>query len=45
MAQTESPNGGPARAGVLDLLSLGASLGVERLKGSKADPAGAGRRT
>jgi cytochrome P450 len=41
---TESRGGPPARAGVLDLLSLGATLGVERLKGKKSDPAAAGRR-
>jgi len=34
----------PVRAGVFDLLSLGAKLGVERLRGKKADPAAAGRR-
>jgi cytochrome P450 len=46
MSTGTQPRGGgaPARAGVLDLLSLGATLGVERLKGKKSDPAAAGRR-
>lgn len=42
---TESRGGSaPARAGVLDMLSLGASLGAELLKGKKSDPAAAHRR-
>jgi cytochrome P450 len=34
----------PARAGVFDMLSLGASLGAELLKGKRSDPAAAHRR-
>jgi len=42
---TESRSGGtPARAGVFDMLSLGASLGAELLKGKRSDPAAAHRR-
>ncbi|HEY4305174.1 MAG TPA: cytochrome P450 [Gemmatimonadaceae bacterium] len=41
---TQSRSGTPARAGVLDLLHLGAALGVDKLKGKKSDPAAAGRR-
>jgi len=42
---TGSRSGGmPARAGVFDMLSLGATLGAELLKGSKSDPAAAHRR-
>jgi hypothetical protein len=45
MTGTQSGQGGtPARAGVLDLLQLGAALGVDRLRGKKSDPAAAGRR-
>jgi len=36
--------GTPARAGVLDLLQLGAALGVDKLRGRKSDPAATGRR-
>ena len=43
--RTQSSDGHtPARAGVLDLLSLGARLGVDRLRGKRSDPAAAGRR-
>jgi hypothetical protein len=37
-------DGTPARAGVFDMLSLGAALGAELLKGKSADPAAAHRR-
>jgi cytochrome P450 len=40
----QSPGGGPARAGVLDLLHLGAALGADLLRGKQSDPAAAGRR-
>jgi cytochrome P450 len=44
-SDAQSRGGGtPARAGVLDLLQLGAALGVDRLKGKASDPAAAGRR-
>ena len=41
---TESRGGTPARARVLDLLQLGAALGVDKLRGKESDPAAAGRR-
>lgn len=39
-----SQSRGPARAGVLDLLQLGARLGADALRGKRADPAAAGSR-
>lgn len=40
----QSKGSGPARAGVLDLLHLGAALGADLLRGKKSDPAATGRR-
>lgn len=40
----QSKGTGPARAGVLDLLHLGAALGADLLRGKKSDPAATGRR-